>query len=284
MTAVRDTGAPRAATVFLLTDFGTTDPFVGVMKAVILRGCPGATLVDLTHGIPPQAISVGAFWLERILPWLPPGAVVLAVVDPGVGTARAGVVVTADGRLFVGPDNGLLELATRSDPGRRACRIDGGLLGLPEPSSTFHGRDVFAPVAARLAAGTLAANEVGPELPKLVEMTGLLAPVAPAATPSPHGEGIAAVKGVVAVVDHFGNLLTTIATGALAALGPPGKLVVEIGGRSVPIRDAYGDASAGEIVALPCSWGVLEIAASGGNASRALGVACGAPVVVRAAS
>jgi len=116
--------------IALLTDFGLADPFVGIMKGVVLSRCPEATFIDLTHGVAPQAVEEGAFWLERSVEWLPRGSIVVAVVDPGVGTARRPLVLEALGRIFVGPDNGLLSPVAARDPGSAAYVIDPDRLGL----------------------------------------------------------------------------------------------------------------------------------------------------------
>src|SRR5262249_15177679 len=163
---------------------------------VILGRCPDAAIVDLTHAIPPQSVDVGAFWLERSAPWLPPQAFVVAVVDPGVGTARLPIVAVAEGRTYVGPDNGLFAPVLAGDPAAVVHAIDVAQLGLPVPSRTFHGRDVFAPVAAELAAGRLSPPDVGSRL------SAFVAPLSPRAVVS---DG--AVSGVVAAVDRFGNLI-----------------------------------------------------------------------------
>ncbi|MDP6349110.1 MAG: SAM-dependent chlorinase/fluorinase [Chloroflexota bacterium] len=141
--------------VALLTDFGAADPYVGMMKAAILEVCPVAALVDISHDVEPQGVPQGAFLLGASLPHLPPDAVIVAVVDPGVGTARRALAVRIGSRLLVGPDNGLLSRAWESaGPGERvAYELDRGEFWRAEVSDTFHGRDVFAPVAAHLADG-----------------------------------------------------------------------------------------------------------------------------------
>jgi S-adenosyl-L-methionine hydrolase (adenosine-forming) len=244
--------------VTLLTDFGTRDPYVGVMKGVILRLFPAAQIVDLTHDIAPQDVREGRFWLERSFPFFPRGTVHVAVVDPGVGTVRRAIVVEASDHLFVGPDNGLLAGVARKGEARS---IDPSLVR-ENPSRTFHGRDVFAPVAARMGLAMLPVAEVGPALERgsLVE----LPPSEPTDDPD---------CGVVVTVDRFGNLLTSIeATRALA-----GGLI-EIEGRSFPLRGTYGEAAVGEIVGLVGSFGVLEIALRDGDAAAALGLGKGARV------
>jgi S-adenosylmethionine hydrolase len=252
--------------VALLTDFGTQDPFVGIMKAVVLSRCPDVTFIDLTHAVPPQAVMEGAFLLERSVEWLPFGAVVVAVVDPGVGTPRRPIVLSALGRLFVGPDNGLLSPVAARDAGSTAYVVDTQRLGLVEASRTFHGRDVFAPVAAELAAGRLSPVDVGVQAGSLVD----------AAIPHPvAGEGV--VRGTVVTVDRFGNLITNIARGLL----PTGAAVAEVGSARAPIRETYGEVGRGELVALVDAFDVLEIAERDGNAARSLGAGRGTEIVVR---
>ena len=255
--------------VALLTDFGLDDPFVGIMKGVVLSRCPDATLIDLTHGVAPQAVAEGAFWLERSLEWLPPGSIVVAVVDPGVGTARRPLVLEALGRIFVGPDNGLLGAVAARDPGSAAYVIEPARLGLDLRSHTFHGRDVFAPVAAELAAGRLSPPDVGPRAEHFE------------AKPLPRATAKGAVvMGTVVTVDRFGNLITNIERG----LVPAGPAVAEIGTARAAVRKTYGEVALGELVALVNAFDVLEVAVRDGSAARSLGVAKGAEVVLRPTS
>jgi S-adenosylmethionine hydrolase len=252
--------------IALLTDFGHDDPFVGIMKAVMFSRCPDATIIDLTHGIPPQGVDVGAFWLERSADWLPRGAVVVAVVDPGVGTERGAVVALAGGRTFVGPDNGLLTPVVARDPAAVAYRIDVTRLGLPTPSRTFHGRDVFAPVAAELAAGRWSAAEVG-------TLAGALS-APPFSRATTNGD---AAEGVVTAVDRFGNLITNIDR----ALVPAGPVVAEIAGTRAAVHATYGEVRSGELLGLVNAFDVVEIAERDGSAARSLGVGRGTKVVLR---
>jgi S-adenosylmethionine hydrolase len=252
--------------IALLTDFGLTDPFVGIMKGVVLARCPEATFIDLTHGVAAQAVEEGAFWLERSVEWLPRGSIVVAVVDPGVGTERRPLVLEALGRSFVGPDNGLLGPVAARDPASVAYVIEPDRLGLDVRSQTFHGRDVFAPVAAELAAGRLSPSGVGPRA------AGFQAKPLPRATTKGT-----VVTGTVVTVDRFGNLLTSIERG----LVPAGPAVVEIGGARTVVRSTYGEASPGELVALVNAFDVLEVAVRDGDAARSLRVGKGAEVVLR---
>lgn len=265
--------------VTLLTDFGHRDPFVGMMKGVILARSPAARLVDLTHEIPPQDRRAAAYWVARSCLGFPPGTVHLVVVDPGVGTERALVVAEIAGQWLVAPDNGVLaELAQRCGVtavhaiDRRAC-------GLPAPSRTFHGRDLLAPVAAALATGSLRPAAVGPR-------TELVAPGFAPAQVTDHR-----LEGTVVVCDHFGNLLTDLSTAAVERLaagrgagpardGQAEELLVWVGDCSVPWRRTYADVAPGALVALDNAHGDLEIACRDGSAAERLGLGPGAPVHV----
>src|SRR5437870_9744709 len=193
--------------ITLLTDFGTRDPFVGVMKGVILSLCPAARLVDLTHEIAPGDIAAGALALRWAVEYFPPGTVHLAVVDPGVGSERRPLVLRAAEAFYVGPDNGLLWPAAALDADPQVWEIDLSRWDRPV-SATFHGRDVFAPAAARLAAGELPAAFCRPARDAV--RRGWPAP-------APHGD---MVRGAVIYVDRFGNGITNLAP---ADLSPPGS-------------------------------------------------------------
>jgi hypothetical protein len=253
--------------VALLTDFGTDDPFVGTMKGVVLTRCPDATLVDLAHGVSPQRVEEGAFWLERSVGFFPEGTVFVVVVDPGVGSSRRAIAASSGGKVFVAPDNGILSLALACDPAAIVHAIDTDALGLAVRSRTFHGRDVFAPVGAEIAAGRLAVSGVGPRCDALAPLS------ASRLTRSP---GV--VEGTVISVDRFGNLITNVTVDDLKAL-PDAR--VELGQVRLPISQTYSDVKPGALVALVDAFDVLEIACRDGNASRLLGAERGAPVTVR---
>jgi S-adenosylmethionine hydrolase len=253
---------PRSGIVTLLTDFGLSDPFVGIMKGVILSRCRGVTIVDLCHGIPPQSVADAAFWLERSYGWFAPGTVHVAVVDPTVGSARRILSVRAHGHLFLAPDNGLLA-ASLTGPGSEVRAVDTARLGLQPPSATFHGRDVFAPLAAELASGRLAFADVGAP-----------ASAAPCVLEAPSVQA-GAVLGAVVTVDRFGNLITNLERRTLETAGARRVL---IGGREVALRRTYADAAPGELLALINAFDVLELAVRDGSAERELGLGRGAPV------
>jgi S-adenosylmethionine hydrolase len=254
----------RSGIITLLTDFGLSDPFVGIMKGVILSRFRGASVIDLCHGIPPQSVVDAAFWMERSYAWFAPGTVHVAVVDPGVGSSRQILAVRAHGHVFLAPDNGLLA-ASLTGGAAEVRAVDASRLGLGTPSATFHGRDVFAPIAADLASGALAFADVG-----------ALARAQPCVLGAPRREA-GAVLGAVVTVDRFGNLITNLERATLDGVG---ARRVTIGGRDVVLRRTYADAAPGELVALINAFDVLELAVRDGSAERQLGLGRGAPVSV----
>ena len=256
-----------AVPVFLLTDFGLQDTYVGQMKAVLLARAPGCLPVDLGHGVPPQDVAAGRRALAEAWPHLPESCVVLAVVDPGVGTARRPLAVRLGSRIAVGPDNGLLTDLVGA-AGAAVVALDPDAMGLSSPSSTFHGRDLFAPAAALAASGT-PIEALGSPLEDPVRL-----PSEPA--PERTGDGW---RGRVVAVDRFGNLITDLRSHHV-----DGPVAVEIpGGRPVPVVETYADAEAGALVALIGSNGKLEIAVNGGSAAVETGLTVGAWVRIREA-
>uniref|UniRef100_A0A832MKH4 SAM-dependent chlorinase/fluorinase n=1 Tax=Eiseniibacteriota bacterium TaxID=2212470 RepID=A0A832MKH4_UNCEI len=258
--------------VTFLSDFGLEDWFVGVVHGVILTRCAEARVVDLTHAIAPGDVAHGAFVLEAAAPDFPPGTVHLAVVDPGVGTRRLPLAVRARGQWFVGPDNGLLEWALL-DPGAEARALADARHFRAPVSRTFHGRDVFAPVAAALAGGARF-EELGPVVRAPVRLE----------RPRPSlREG--RLVGTVLFVDRFGNAITNL-TGEDIAAAFPGAgddaLEVEIFGRTVRgVSRAYGDSPVGTLVAILGSSGRLELAEVNGHAASRWGIGPRDHVVVR---
>jgi S-adenosylmethionine hydrolase len=265
-------------TVTLLTDFGTVDGFVGAMKGVILSLAPDARLVDLGHELPPHDVRAGAWALREAAPYFPPGTIHVAVVDPGVGSARRPLLLRAAGQLLVGPDNGLLSLAARRCGG--ACEgwvLDASELHRPQPSATFHGRDIFAAVAGHLARG-LAPERAGTPAREWIELA------APRAVRRADGSW----RGCVVHVDRFGNLITNLEAAELAAASPAGGWCVALAGAAAgracralgPLRTTFADVAPGEWLAYLGSSGLLEIAVREGSAS-ASGAGLGAEVEVR---
>ena len=242
------------AIVTLLTDFGTLDGFAGAMKGVILTRAPDALVVDLTHDVPPQDVWAGAWALREACGMFPEGSIHVAVVDPGVGSPRRPILVEHQGRLFVGPDNGLLSLAARGGVARRLDRQD---LFRAEISPTFHGRDIFASVAGHLAAG-LAPTDCGSPVEEWLELE--------LPSPVPVADG---VQGRVLHVDRFGNLVSNI-NAELVALGGSGWVDVDGGPARVPLETTFADVAPGEWVAYRGSSGFLEIAVRDGDAAATL--------------
>jgi S-adenosylmethionine hydrolase len=267
--------------VTLTTDFGLADGYVAAMKGAILRIAPQATLVDVSHQVGPQDVMGAAFVLAQALPHFPDGAVHLVVVDPGVGTDRRAIAAhvgrpgpagTAGAYTFVGPDNGVLALLL-ADPDAgggvsTAVQLDRPeAWGRPAPSATFHGRDVFGPVAARIALGA-ALTDVGTPV---AETTRLHWPL-----PITDDDGI---DGMVLHVDRYGNCLTNVSREAVERLAGGRAVKCYVGSAVVRgIGRTYGAVPAGEPVALYGSGGHLEIAVNGGDAARLLSVERGATV------
>ena len=258
-----------SAIITLTTDFGLGSPYVAQMKGVILSLCPEATLVDITHGIGPQNIREGAVVLADTTPRFPPDTIHIAVVDPGVGTSRELVYAATAGHKYLAPDNGLLSLLARQNRPARMIALREKAYWLPHVSSTFHGRDILAPVAAHLAAG-LDPARLGPLQEKLVML------------PLPQAEWRGReLHGEVLYVDSFGNLITNITSVLLRNTNDLTKRLVRIKNCSIhPIVATYGDVSEGELLALLDSQGRLEIAAARASAAKILGVTIGEPVVV----
>ena len=256
--------------ITLTSDFGLRDPFVGVMKGRILASAPAARIVDLTHEIVAHWPAEAGFWIARSYPYFPRGTVHVAVVDPGVGTTRDIAMVRVDDHLFLAPDNGLLAEVAAQSPSARLWHLNMdalGPLGVKRPSATFHGRDIFAPVAAALATAACSADSIGRPVKELV----------PGWVDEPI-LGLDRITGVVITIDHFGNLITNITHTACERFLDP---VVHAGKLVLPLRRTYGDVKPGDPVALINSFGVLELAVAEGRATDVLGLARGAPVTVR---
>jgi S-adenosylmethionine hydrolase len=259
-----------SAIITLTTDFGTRDAYVAEMKGVMLEIAASAGhtlhLVDVTHEVAAHDVTEGALALDGAVPYFPRGSVHLAVVDPGVGTARRGLVVRTDRALFVGPDNGLftpfLEQSTPWD----AWELQANEYRLPSVSRTFHGRDIFAPAAAHLAAG-VAPERFGPAVRDPVRLAW------------PTVRAVAgAVAGAVLHVDRFGNLVTSIRGEALDDVGQGAR--IRLAGRPLPLVSTYGELEEGQAGALVGSSGRLEIAVREGSAAARFKARRGTPVVV----
>lgn len=249
--------------VALLTDYGLQDAYAGVMKGAILSANPKATIVDLTHDIPPQDIAEGARVLAASLPYFPDGTVFVAVVDPGVGTDRAILGVETDRHVFLAPDNGLLGFL---DGIHRKVRIAESKYFLKPLSQTFHGRDIFAPVAGRLSRGVDLAR-FGPAAKRMM----------PSDVDRPRVASSGALEGEVVSIDRFGNLITNIPGEMVPARG----VTITVGRRVLrALCRSYAEAPEGRLLALVGSTGHLEISVNRGSARKTAGVRRGDRVLV----
>ncbi len=254
--------------ITLTTDFGTKDGNVGVMIGVIQGINPQARIVDISHEIEPQNILQAAFILQRACPYFPQGTVHLVVVDPGVGSERRAIILQTEEALFVAPDNGVLTyLLERAGRSRQIIHLTNSRYWLPQVSAVFHGRDIFAPVAAHLSLG-VPPSAFGEEvedpvlipLPKVEREEGRL-------------------RGKVVHIDRFGNLLTNIYGPELIGLG--GEVRVRVGGREIArLSSTYADGQPGEIIAYIDSGQELAVAVVDGSARERLGVQVGDEIEV----
>lgn len=242
--------------IVLFTDFGLAGPYTGQMKAVLQRDAPAAPVIDLFADAPSRDPKAAAYLLAAYSVWFPAGTVLLSVVDPGVGGARAPLIVEADGRWFVGPDNGLFEIVLRRATVARVWKIDASPAAL---SATFHGRDLFAPVAAQLARGE-----------------------APPARPGTPDRGACAHwpddLGEIIYLDHYGNALT----GLRAAMLPADATLLVSSGRRIARARTFGDVAPGAALWYENANGLAEIAVNLGRADQSLGLVIGSAVAVEA--
>lgn len=243
--------------ITLLTDFGTADGYVGEVKGILASSAPDCPLIDIAHDLPPQDVEAGRLTVARYWQRFPVGTIHIVVVDPGVGGARAGIIVESEGRLLVGPDNGVLSPALLH-PGTRCVSLPVSRSAAP----TFHGRDVFAPAAAQLAHG-VSLEALG---------VAFLEPVV-RRTPEATRQADGSTRGVVITIDRFGNVVTNL----VARRGG----TVELAGRTVPIARTYEDVASGQCVAVVGSSGLVEVAVREGSAAAVLGVVRGDSVVLR---
>lgn len=275
-----------APVIALLTDFGTSDTYVGVMKGVLLDICPTARLIDLTHAVQPQNVREGAFLLANAYRYFPPGTVFLVVVDPGVGSSRRAVAVQAGEYTCVAPDNGVLSYMLAEFASHQAVALTNSQYRLPHVSNTFHGRDIFAPAAAHLAHHARL-QDMGPSAQDMVRLSQ---PTLSMKKDSLIGE--------VIHIDRFGNLITSIgrvewgANDSLSVtlafgvdrgrhLEIPSSATVEVHKQVMPrIERSYSSAPLHEPLALISSDGFLEIAVRQGNAAENLGISVGDPVLL----
>jgi S-adenosyl-L-methionine hydrolase (adenosine-forming) len=256
--------------IVFLTDYGLTDEFVGVCHGVMLRIASEALIVDLTHSIPRQNVMHGALTLGRATSYMPADAVYVAVVDPGVGTGRASIAVaTASGATLVGPDNGLLSLAWEALGGAAAAvEITSADVILEPVSRTFHGRDVFAPAAAHLAAGMPLADLGSPLDVERLHVLELPGPMV----------AVGAIGARVSGIDGFGNVQLNVGPHDLEAAGIGSVLTVR--GRTIPRVGVFADVARGTLAAIIDSQGQLALVVNQGNAADTLGLSVGRTVVL----
>jgi hypothetical protein len=245
--------------VTFLTDFGLQDDFVGTCHGVIARIAPDARVIDITHGIEPQAVLQGAIVLRNVVPYMPIG-IHLAVVDPGVGSQRRAVALRGrDGRVFVGPDNGLLLLAAGEV--ETAHELTDPRYRLESVSRTFHARDIFSPAAAHLAAG-VPIEQLGPA----IDPATLVRLDVPAADPS---------RATVLMIDRFGNVATNLRREHLAAPGTRVEISLALDRYYALVAETFADVAAGELILYEDSYGMVTLAISNGNAARLTGASVG---------
>jgi len=253
--------------ITLMTDFGREDVFVGVMKGVIAGICPAARVIDLCHAIPRFDVTQAAFRSAEAYPYFPKGTIHAIVVDPGVGGDRRIVAMESDGHIFIAPDNGALWLIEKEKGHNALVAVMNENRFLPEISGTFHGRDIFAPVAAHLAAGA-PLSALGPPVEQIESLD----------MPAVERASDGSLKGAVLWADHFGNLITNI---RVSDLTPDRDIRVSIAGRMIEgLQHTYADVPEGEALAMIGSFGALEIAVRLGSAKETLGAGPGAEVRV----
>ena len=255
------------AVITLLTDFGTSDGYVGAMRGVIVGINPQATVLDICHDITAQDVPGAAFVLSTAYRYYPPDTIHLVVVDPGVGSSRRAIAVRTQRGLFVAPDNGVLSYVYAREPGFEAVQLTEQRYWLSPVSDTFHGRDVFAPVAAHLSRGVQLC-ELGPAIDNPQRF----------ALSEPEARSDGSMVGQILYIDRFGNLVTNVRRDLL----PAGGVSIHIAGQTVngPLA-AYAGAKDGEVLALVGSHGYLELAVRNGSAAQVLGVVRGAEVRIQ---
>ena len=269
---------PRVIT--LTTDFGTSDAYVGVMKGVILGINPSVKVVDITHSVPPQDVHEAAFLIHSAHRYFPKGTIHTIVVDPGVGSDRQAIVCQTDRAFFVCPDNGILtyllqEIENGGKQPESIVAIQNPAYHLPEVSQTFHGRDIFAPVAAHLSLG-VPLTDIGPPVRNLIRL--------PIPTLEISGDKL---MGKIVKIDAFGNAITNISESLLTGMenpstGESSNYEISVGSVGLKVLNrAYAESDMGEVLAIIGSSGMLEIAVNGGSAEKVLGLKRGDTVVIQ---
>lgn len=255
--------------ITLTSDFSLHDSFVGIMKGVILGINPGATVVDLTHGIPPQDIVAGALTVRHASNYFPRGTIHVVVVDPGVGSGRRPLLIECDGSYFIGPDNGVLSLAIGDKEPAQIVTLSNRAYHLKPTSTTFHGRDIFAPAAAHVSLGVTPV-ELGESSATFVR----LALSKPLRRPDE-------IVGEIIYIDHFGNLYTNIDQHDLRGMADTEPEIVLGAVHIAGVAAHYAAGGTDKFVAVVNSWGLLEIAVYRGNAAQASGAIIGDAVKLR---
>ncbi len=257
--------------IALITDFGTRDYYVGAMKGSILRINPAVRLVDISHDIPPGDIASGSRLLAQARPFFPDETIYLAVVDPGVGGDRRPIVVETDSGTFVGPDNGLFTSILGGPGVERVVEITERRVMHSDISPTFHGRDLFAPVAAHLSLGEVSPRDLGPVIrdPVTLEIS----------RPVVEGDRI---RGIVMNCDRFGNIISNVPENVMREFAGEDAITVEVRGEKIDgLGETYVSVSEGEFVALIGSSGLLEVSVNGGSAEERLGAREGDEILIR---
>ena len=256
--------------IALLTDFGTRDHYAGTMKGVALGICPDATLVDVSHDLPPHDVVAGALELAAAYRYFPSGTIFLVVVDPGVGSTRRGLAVESGDYRFVAPDNGVLTAVLDEQPAKRVVELTERKYARPTVSRTFEGRDRFAPAAGWLAKG-IGLTSLGRPLHDYHKLV----------IPDPVVDD-GTITGEVLRIDRFGNLISNIEHRTFDQFARGMAIAITVAGRDVTrVVAAYAEAASGEVCALFGSSDHLEIAVNAGSAAEVLGLARGAAVVVK---
>jgi len=259
--------SPTSPIITLTTDFGLSDHYVGTIKGVILSRCPHAIITDITHELPAFSTIAGAYAIAQAARFFPPHTIHVVVVDPGVGTVRKPILVQAGSQAFIAPDNGVLALVLQQHKAATVREITNRALWLESPSQTFHGRDIFAPVAASLAAGLAKPEQVGPVLTRYEPMSDLHArEVEPGVW---HGR--------ILSIDHFGNVITNFPSDTSST-----TFTLDVAGRGIhAFHKTFADAPPGELFAYHGSSGYIEIGMNQQSAATSLKVSVGDAVARR---
>lgn len=258
--------------ITLTTDFGYRDPFAGIMKGVILNINPLAMIVDITHEISQQNVAEAAFTIGASFQYFPHKTIHVAVVDPGVGSGRRPILVSTDYHYFVGPDNGIFSAVYTSSETLEVIHVTAEHYFLPQGSSTFHGRDIFSPVAAWLSKG-INISKFGDQITDYVTIP----------MPVPSSLPKNSIEGEVIHIDHFGNLITNISAQKLTDFhrtNPQGKLKIMVKGKEAPFRNYYAEVQDKSLYALINSLGYLELFVKNGSASSSFDVKVGEKIAV----